>query len=322
MKLSIIIPAYNVEKYIECCIRSCVDQAPISLGDDYEIIVVNDGAKDATPEILESLKFEIPELKIVHQENQGLSGARNAGLNIAQGDFVWFVDGDDTIEKNCLKDLEGALKKEFDAVQIYANTINGEILEPRAVFNYTGAKSGDQLLIENNVCCCAPFTIYNRDFLNKNDLRFCYGIFHEDNEFTPRAYHYAKHVVSYPHFLYFVTMNPMSITHVPNPKRSFDCLKIADNLLKFKREQGIDKNKKMNACFSDHIGQVCSNAFSMILQNKNKSEYNRFYVQLSQHRAAFKDMWYSNKIKYKLYSILMLMISFVPKFSALIFRLV
>ena len=78
----------------------------------------------------------------------------------------------------------------------------------------------------------------------------------------------------------------------------------------------------MNACFSDHIGQVCSNAFSMILQNKNKSEYNRFYVQLSQHRAAFKDMWYSNKIKYKLYSILMLMISFVPKFSAFLFRFV
>lgn len=322
MKLSIVIPAYNVEKYIERCVFSCLKQGEVKIGKDYEIIIVNDGAKDKTPQIIESLKWENPELRVVSQENQGLSAARNAGLEIAKGEFVWFVDSDDYIKENCLKDLFKVLNQGIDALQIYAKTVNGENFESRAVFNYSGRKFGDQLLVENKVCCCAPFTIYNRDFLNKNDLRFCRGIFHEDNEFTPRAYYLVKNAVVYQEYLYFVTVNPASITHVPNPKRSFDCLTIADNLLKFKREQGIDSDKKMNACFSDHIGQVCVNAFSMILQNKNKSEYNRFYVQLSQHREAFKDMWHSNKIKYKLYSVLMLLISFMPKFSAFLFRFV
>ena len=321
MKLSIIIPAYNVEKYIERCIYSCCEQKTLVLGKDYEVIVVNDGSKDGTLQILEKIKKQIPELQIVTQENRGLSGARNSGLEIAGGDFVWFVDGDDTIAENCLVGLCEILKPEIDAVQIYANTVvSDKEFVPRAVFEYAGSKTGKELLLENKICCCAPFTIYNRDFLGRNKLRFYEGIFHEDNEFTPRAYFFAEAIICYPHFLYFVTINPNSITRVVNPKRSFDCLVVADSLQKFKVARNISKDVRLNAVFCDHIGQVCSNAFSMILACQNKEFYNRFYLDLSQHRVAFKNMWHSGKAKYKLYSVLMNLISYFPRTATFVFR--
>ena len=321
MKLSSVIPAYNVEKYIEHCIYSCCEQKSLVLGQDYEIVIVNDGSTDQTPQIIGRLKKEIPELKIVNQENRGLSGARNSGAKVARGDFVWFVDGDDTIAKNSLSNLCEFLKPHIDAVQIYANTVvaDKEFI-PRGVFEYAGQKTGIELLFENKICCCVPFTIYNRDFLERNRLRFYEGIFHEDNEFTPRAYFFAKAVVCYPHFLYFVTINPNSITRVVNPKRSFDCLVVADSLLSFKAVHDMSKDVGLNAVFCNHIGQVCSNAFSMILTCQNKELYNRFFLDLARHRVVLKSMWHSSKTKYKLYSVLMNLSSYLPRMAAFVFR--
>lgn len=102
MKLSIIIPIYNVEKYIERCAESVLNQnVPPS---QYEVIFVNDGTKDNSVEILKkAINFNIhSNFQIRDKENGGLSSARNFGLEHATGDYVWFVDSDDWIESNCL----------------------------------------------------------------------------------------------------------------------------------------------------------------------------------------------------------------------------
>lgn len=98
--ISIIVPAYNVESYIKQCILSLVHQNVST--DFYEIICVNDGSIDSTGLLLEELKNKHSNIIVVNQENQGVSAARNKGLDLARGDYIWFVDADDFIKENSL----------------------------------------------------------------------------------------------------------------------------------------------------------------------------------------------------------------------------
>ena len=128
MKLSIIIPVYNVEKYVEKCLRSCAEQDLPS--DEYEIIVVNDGTKDSSLEIVERVAKDYSNIAIISQENAGLSAARNKGLSLAKGEYIWFIDSDDWIEKNCLqKIIRKCFEDGLDVLGICAaNVVNDYIV--------------------------------------------------------------------------------------------------------------------------------------------------------------------------------------------------
>ena len=109
-KLSIIIPVYNVEKYIDKCLASCVNQ---NLTDrlDYEIVVVNDGTKDNSLSIVYDYMKMYNFIQLINKENGGLSSARNEGLKHCTGDYVWFVDSDDTIAINSLELIDRSIKE-------------------------------------------------------------------------------------------------------------------------------------------------------------------------------------------------------------------
>ena len=91
MKVSVVIPVYNVKPYLERCVQSVLRQT----FKDLEIIMVDDGSTDGSGELAESLKDWSPCIRVVHQENQGLSGARNTGIRHATGEYVVFLDSDD-----------------------------------------------------------------------------------------------------------------------------------------------------------------------------------------------------------------------------------
>jgi len=123
VKISIIIPVYNVEEYLDKCISSCFDQdLPL---DQFEVIAVNDGSKDRSLDLLNALKRDrFGELVIVDKPNGGVSSARNEGLKKANGEFVWFIDSDDWIEQGCLSRLLKMLAiDKLDALQISMNRI-------------------------------------------------------------------------------------------------------------------------------------------------------------------------------------------------------
>lgn len=101
--LSMILPAYNVEKYIENCIESCEKQDIPH--ERYEILVVNDGSTDGTLDVVRTLSAKYSNIKILNQQNQGVSVARNNGFNEARGKYIWFIDPDDEISTNCLSAL-------------------------------------------------------------------------------------------------------------------------------------------------------------------------------------------------------------------------
>ena len=113
MKVSVIIAAYNAEKYLEETLDSVTHQTL----DAYEIIVVNDGSTDRTGEILENYRAEYKNLKVIHKENGGPSSARNAGLDIAEGEFVFFFDSDDILVPDALEELYNrAVEQKADLV--------------------------------------------------------------------------------------------------------------------------------------------------------------------------------------------------------------
>ena len=102
--ISVIVPVYNVEQYLERCVESIRNQTYSNL----EIVLVDDGSPDRCPVLCEELKKADPRIKVVHKENGGLSSARNAGLLEAAGEYVWFVDSDDWIEPDALALLQAA----------------------------------------------------------------------------------------------------------------------------------------------------------------------------------------------------------------------
>lgn len=114
---------YNAGLYVDKCLRSCAEQDILT--DDYEIIVINDGSTDTSLEIVNGLAAEYTNLIIIDKPNGGVSSARNTGLDIAKGKYVWFIDADDWIEKNCLVILLDTLvRNNLDALQINAKRVD------------------------------------------------------------------------------------------------------------------------------------------------------------------------------------------------------
>ena len=294
---------YNVELYIERCLMSCLKQ-DVPYG-DYEIIVVNDGSPDGSLQIAERIAKDYNNITIISQPNGGLSAARNTGLSVAKGEYVWFIDSDDWIKENCLKRVLGQLyKNNLEALAISRAWIRkGNIVYP-PIYNHLGVMSGKEALLKRNVIACAPFTIYSREFLNKNNLRFYKGIYHEDNEFTFRSYYYLSNVAFTDDVLYFVYQNPNSITQVFNPKKSYDLIIVANNLLDFMHI--VEDDYKI--IYYNEIGALLNAALNGLL-NADESVINEFNKCMNKNRHLFKYLLKSNILKYKLEGVLFILFS-------------
>lgn len=183
--ISLILPAYNVADYIESCVHSCEEQDILS--SDYEVIIVNDGSNDGiTPYKIQDLTKTYPNIRVVNQKNQGLSMARNNGAKVAKGKYIWFIDSDDTIARNCL----GSLLSIMDKHNLDALTVGPSIPfreEFPDIFNeatdlsaiYTGT---DFLLNTQKFVVGAWCYIVRRSFWENAELQFYPGITYEDTQ--------------------------------------------------------------------------------------------------------------------------------------------
>lgn len=220
IRLSIIVPFYNVEKYIEQCIRSLYDQDIPQ--EEYEVICVDDCSPDGSRAIVERLQAEYPTLRlIIHESNKKLGGARNTGLRAAKGKYIWFVDSDDYIIPNCLgRLLKDAAENKLDMLHfdclIDANDIISQNITNYQTMNVV---SGTQMFFDQTHIwwkhlVVAWRKIFNRDFLLKNRLFFEEDIMYEDNDFAFRCFMSAfrcKHTNFEP---YVYRENPSSVTRV------------------------------------------------------------------------------------------------------------
>lgn len=189
MKISVIIPAFNAELYIEECIQSVLDnEYP-----DVEIIIINDGSTDRTGDIINS--FKEPFIHKIHTENKGQSAARNTGVDKATGDYILFLDSDDKLNKRALSRLNDIIYERrsdivfFESETIFEDNSLSERFNPKyernteLTFNKLSGVDFFKLAIQRNNYIVNPCLYISRKEATQNTL-FKDGILHEDNLFT------------------------------------------------------------------------------------------------------------------------------------------
>lgn len=218
MRFSIIIPVYNVENYLRCCLDSVLNQTY----SDYEIICINDASKDSSYEILRQYEKKTDKLRIINNmENCKQSICRNIGLEMAKGEYIWFIDADDFIVPNALQILDSYLQESrvdvlgFDFDIIYDGITEQNLYKGRKIYQ-TDIMSGTQLFVQyayNNEWIRVPWkAILRRDFLQRNTLTFYPEIFYEDILFFIQVHLKAQTVRVVKDVLYTYRKRPMATT--------------------------------------------------------------------------------------------------------------
>ena len=204
--VSIIVPCYKVESYVEQCIRSLMQQSY----DNVEIIPVDDGSPDGTPQILDRLAAEDSRIKVVHKRNAGVSAARNSGLDIATGDYIVFVDGDDYLATDYVDYMLSLASKDNADFVLTKNWFTRES-QPQIVVDkvetITPAEA-TALLISLRVIVGSHNKMYRKKFLDDNGLRFSSALFYgEGLNFIVKAAQLANRVTTGERMVYYYRRN-------------------------------------------------------------------------------------------------------------------
>lgn len=227
--VSIILPVYNVEPYLEECLRSILNQTyPLT---SIELLAINDGSTDRSLNIIKKYEKLFPNIQIIDQENRGLGAVRNRGLELARGDYIYFLDSDDWIDSELVSDCVNVLEEQdlqvchFQKYNVYDLNADGKVSRPRLVQskNQTFEIERGLDFLKKQMCVrenCAPvwqYFFYTR-FLKEHHFSFPEGILHEDEPFTIRVLLLAKRFLNLEKAYFFRRLRPGSI--MTSTKRS------------------------------------------------------------------------------------------------------
>jgi len=243
MKLSIIIPVYKVEKYIARCLESIYCQN-FSIN-HFEVILVNDGTPDKSVAIISEFLDLYSNIFLINQSNQGLSAARNTGLDIAIGKYVWFIDSDDWIVNGSLQNVFSTIERGYPLIAttlIYSYDITDLNFPERIVKNSSFIHFSDYIT-KYSVGASQRYII-KKELIDKFELRFLVGFLHEDAHFNVRLLYFAKEVLLLKEPIYhYYQGNQDSIMSTWKIKNSEDLYRIFLLLTDFwKKEASIPLN--------------------------------------------------------------------------------
>lgn len=242
--ISIIIPIYNVEQYLQRCIDSVLAQTYT----DLEIILVDDGSPDGCGKICDAYAEKDSRIKVIHQENRGVSCARNAGLEIATGDQIAFLDSDDYVDATMYQQLLTVMEKTDADIaecgyrwvkphETYDNENTGKI------DIYTNLEALDKLYFGDQMFGGLSIVVWNKLYRRSllTDLRFAPGLNFEDVDFTPRVLYRAKKIAKLNLNLYNFFFSPNSISRGCFTLKKLDAITARQRILSFFREEKLDK---------------------------------------------------------------------------------
>lgn len=235
-KITFIVPIYGVESYL----RKCVDSLLHQDYDDYEIILVDDGSPDKCPSICDEYATRFDKIRVIHQENKGLSGARNTGIDAARGEYLCFVDSDDYWEENVLGALMEQIERDsLEVLRFKWQNVNGEyqVFNP---YKYNPYKNDDYsdsvtdgvdfLNARLGTACYAWAYILLRTLCIDN--YFTEGIYFEDTDWTPRMLLRVKRIASTDRIVYNYLVREGSITNAVNRSKQKKLLEDKVRLLR------------------------------------------------------------------------------------------
>ena len=248
MKLSIIIPVYNTREYLAACLDSALDSAC----DDYEILIINDGSTDDSGIIAAGYASRYPDLiRVITTENGGLGAARNVGLEAAKGDYLLFLDSDDSLSKGALKEMLAAIDGSFD-IGIF------DILQVNAsgdtVGMMTGASEGGdftlsespRLLFEPPSACNK---LFRRSLFLDSGVRFPGRVWFEDLRTVPKLYPLAGTIRNLAKPWYRYLIRPGSITNNANVKRNLEIIDAAGEIIEHYKTTGLYERYENELCY-------------------------------------------------------------------------
>ena len=239
-KVSVIVPVYNVEKYLKRCLDSLINQTL----SDIDIICINDGSKDSSLQILEQYAQKDSRIVIYNQENSGLSVARNTGLEHASGEYIGFVDSDDWVDLDFYEKLYNSAKNNNADIAVSDFIIEHpnkkpKILKLKEEKIYTTPE--DKFMIcKVHREGCVWNKIYRTEFIHSINLKFVPKMYYEDRDFTIRSLYFSKKLVTTPNTYYRYFVNPKSIV---NKRRNYiqdeHYILVRQQVLQFIKEHNI-----------------------------------------------------------------------------------
>lgn len=280
-KISVIVPVYNVEKYLNKCVNSILKSSYKKL----EIILVDDGSVDNSGSLCDDLAAKDNRIIVLHKKNGGLSSARNAGLEIATGEYISFIDSDDYIEAKMFETmLKRGIEKEADIIQcgVYRVDESGKLSTTIRVEDWS-SKDG-QILEDFFVSQKIPVMVCNKLFRHSliQNKRFLEGINHEDNMFMIDVLPNAKSMVSVSDQLYYYLIRISSITGCNFTEKKFDSIYAYKYVLK--------KAKDVKQEYVPYVQYWrCKNAFylwyGICNSNLNKKQKKQYKSKISKEFA-------------------------------------
>lgn len=240
-KVSVIIPVYNCEDYLERCLDSVINQSL----EDIEIICINDGSTDNSAQILEEYK-EFYKFKVITQKNNGLSVARNEGLKAATGEYVAFLDSDDFVDENFYKELYEQISK-ADADIACASIIRENDNKSSYLVKYENIETVSEIKEKFRLSGCPQYNfvwnkLYKKSFLEENNLKFIPGVIYEDMWFTPDVLEKANEIVSVPNTAYHYWKHKNTLIKCSNDKSRNDKIRGNEYLRKKCELHGVRSN--------------------------------------------------------------------------------
>ena len=280
--ISVIVPVYNVEKYLNRCIDSIINQTYKNL----EIILVDDGSTDSSGKLCDDSKEKDTRIIVIHKINGGLSSARNAGLDIMTGEYVMFVDSDDYISENCVEYLYALILKTKSQIAIgnYARTSGSQCLVSHVQENVeqiSGREALNRQFGKDTVQYVSAWAkLYEAELFKQ--LRFPEGRLHEDEGTTYKALYFSDSVVVSNSAVYAYYCNPESITKKPKKKNYQDlCLILKEQIVFYhnNKEPVLEARVKNRYCI-----QVAAHYLP-------KGYYEDPQVIVQEARKMYKGVW-------------------------------
>ena len=286
VKFSIIVPVYNVEQYLDNCLNSILKQTY----ENYEVIVVNDGTKDNSQDIIDKYVKKDKRFKGFKKKNEGIATTRNYGINKASGEYIIFVDSDDDIDKDLLLEVNKIVERdEPEIVRFNATTINQEsknIIDQEEFSNLSGLEAFKSLM-KNDLFVALWSYAFKREYWLKNNFKFTDGLVHEDYGLTPYVILKASKVSCTNKVLYNYYVREKSIMNDKEleklKKKAFDALQLFDeNIVRINEDKKVSREEE--AIFKSYMANglitKCSSLegylfdeYFLELKKRNLSQY-------------------------------------------------
>lgn len=274
--ISVIVPIYNAEKYLHRCMDSILNQTYKNL----EIVLIDDGSKDSSGTICDAYAAKDSRIKVIHQENSGVSAARNAGLDAAFGDYITFVDSDDYITADMIYELYRTCEDEHCDCSIggyygvgIRNTVRWSVI-PKGVCSWTGVDFLRNHMNDEDIPSCL---VCNKLFHHQlwDSCRFPLKQLYEDSWIMPEIYSRCKKISTFPKGTYYYCEHEVSIMHSTNADvAALNRLNLFDHLFDFYREIGLHTMYLSEAAhYVSHFRRFISQGLTLPTDVSKKSQH-------------------------------------------------